>query len=140
MVGKKQKNKFDRRGWLRVVEAFLAVLIVFGTVLIILSNQEQRADISQGVYEQQRYILELISKNNSLRAEVISGNNEEINKTIQSLIPSSWNFVTRICGLDEICSNPGIYENKEVYATEVLITSTLTQYAPKKLRLFVWMK
>ena len=67
-------------------------------------------------------------------------NNEEIRLAISEMIPASWNFATKICDLDGICANPGTYENKNVYATEVLITSNLTMYNPKKLRFFVWGK
>ena len=138
-------NRIDRKAWLRIVEAFLAILIIFGVVLIILSRQGQRADISDDVYEKQRQILNVISKNNSLRTEIISENNvkidnPKINAAISNMVPSSWNFATNICGLDDICSNPGIYENKDIFATEVIVTSNLTDYSPQKLRFFVWAK
>jgi hypothetical protein len=133
-------NKKNRRAWLRIIEAFLAVLIIFGAVLVILSKQPTGTDISEGVYERQRQILEIISKNDSLRSEIINEKNEEINNTISKIIPASWNFATNICDLNEICSNPGTYENKNIYATEVIITSNLTKYNPKKLRFFVWGK
>ena len=140
----KRINQKDRKAWLRIIESFLAVLIVIGAVLVILSKQEQRADISESVYEKQRYILDIISKNESLRGEIITTsntqNNSLINGVIQGLVPASWNFATNICRLNETCSNPGNYESKEIFATEVLVTSTLTSYSPKKLRFFVWMK
>jgi len=136
----KKINRRDRKAWLRIVEAFLAVLIIMGTVLVILSKQEQKTDISNIVYERQREILNVISKNDSLRTEIIAGNNLKVNETIQTLIPSSWNFATNICELDGICANLGSYQNKEIYATEVIVTSTLTEYSPKKLRFFVWVK
>ena len=77
-------NKKDRKAWLRIIEAFLAILIIFGAVLVILSRQEQKPDISEGVYERQRQILEIISKNNSLRADIIAGDNTQVNRTIQN--------------------------------------------------------
>ena len=52
-------NKKDRKAWLRIIEAFLAILIIFGAVLVILSRQPEQADISEGVYERQRQILEV---------------------------------------------------------------------------------
>ena len=136
----KKRNKRDRKAWLRIVEAFLAVLMIMSTVLVILSKQEQKTDISNIVYERQREILNVISKNDSLRADIIAGNNLNVNKTIQTLIPSSWEFATNICNLNNACPNPGNYQNKEIFATEVVVTSTLTEYSPKKLRFFVWVK
>jgi hypothetical protein len=133
-------NNKDRKAWLRIVEAFLAILIIFGAVLVILAKQDPKADIGEGVYERQRQILEIISKNDSLRSSIIAEDNSKVNAAISTMIPPSWNFAINICNLDNICPNPGSYENKDVYATEVVITSTLTQYSPKKLRFFVWSK
>lgn len=136
-------KKLDRKAWIRIVEAFLAILIIIGAVLIIISRQEPKIDISQDVYEKQRQILDVISKNNSLREKIIIGENLEVNNIILKLAPGSWNFAINICELDKICSNPvestEIYE-KNVYVTEVIVTSNLTKYSPKKLRFFVWVK
>ena len=137
-------NTKERKAWLRIVEAFLAILIIFGAVLVILARQPAKADISEDVYETQRQILDVISKNNELRSEIINTtntqNNIKVHTAISSMIPASWNFATNICNLDMICANPGNYENRDVYSTEVLITANLTIYNPKKLRFFVWSK
>ena len=133
-------QKKDIKAWLRIVEAFIAILIVMGVVLVVLSNQSSGANISESVYEKQRQILNIISKNNEMRAYVLAGNNVEINNFISDMVPASWNYATEICDLDSICNSAQTPNDKEVYTTEVVITSTLTQYSPKKLRFFVWMK
>ena len=43
----------NNRGWVRIVEAFLAILIVSAGLLIVLSRQPDRYDISEDVYEKQ---------------------------------------------------------------------------------------
>jgi len=131
-------QKKDIKAWLRIVEAFIAILIIIGIVLTILSKQSPGANISESVYEKQRNILNIISKNNGLRVYVLAGNNVEINNVIDDMIPVSWNYATEICELDSICNSASTPNDKEVYTTEVVITSTLTQYSPKKLRFFVW--
>ena len=133
-------QKKDIKAWLRIVEAFIAVLIVIGVVLVVLTKQGPGVNISESVYEKQRNILNIISKNNGLRAYVLAGNNAEINNVIDDMVPASWNYATEICELDSICNSASTPNDKEVYTTEVVITSTLTQYSPKKLRFFVWMK
>lgn len=56
------------------------------------------------------------------------------------LVPGEWDYSTNICNLTLICPNPvNVYE-KEVYSTEIVITSNLTKYSPKKLRFFVWVE
>ena len=43
----------NKKAWLRIVEAFLAILIILSTILIIISRQDNNADISEEVYEKQ---------------------------------------------------------------------------------------
>ncbi len=133
-------NKIDKKAWLRIIEAFLAVLIITGAVITLLSRQKQTDDISDIVYSRQRKILDIISKNDTLRKGIILGDNTEVDKTISQLLPPTWAFATNICSINDICPNPGDYEDKEVYATEIIITSTLESYSPKKLRFFVWVR
>jgi len=53
-------------------------------------------------------------------------------------IPADLNFTARICNIDDICGLDSY--RKEVYAKERIISSTLKEYSPKKIRLFVWEK
>jgi len=134
-------RKLDRRAWLRILEVFIAILLVMGSVLVILARSPSTSDISEEVYEKQRQILDIISKNDSLRKDIIIEKNLEVNNTISKMLPNHWKFATRICGLDNMCplDLAGTYEN-DVYSTEVVISSNLTQYSPKKLRFFVWVE
>jgi len=133
-------RKKDTKAWLRIVEAFIAVLIVIGVVLVVLSKQSPGANISEEVYEKQRQILNIISKNSGLRGDVLNENDGGINNAISDMVPNSWNYAIEICGLNEICNSDETPNNKEVYTTEIVITSTLSNYNPKKLRFFVWAK
>ena len=132
--------KKDIKAWLRIVEAFIAILIVMGVVLVVLSNQGAGKDIGEDIYEKQRQVLNIISKNNGMRAYVLAGNNAEINNFISDMVPANWNYAIEICDLDSICNSVSTPNDKEIYTTEVVITSTLNDYNPKKLRFFVWMK
>tara|TARA_Y100000034_G_C6813965_1_gene366023 strand:- start:38 stop:457 length:420 start_codon:yes stop_codon:yes gene_type:complete len=130
----------DKKAWLRIVEAFLAIMIIAGTVLIITIRQKSEIDISGDVYEKQRQILEIISKNNDLRSDILLEENTNVDNTIRRLISGEWDFSTNICNINLICPNPVSVNEKEVFATEVVVTSNLTKYSPKKLRFFVWAK
>lgn len=139
-------NKIDRRAWIRILEVFLAILLIIGSILVIISRKAPESDLSNEVYQRQRQILDIISKNDSLRDDIIINDNTRVNEAISKLAPNSWNFTTSICSINSMeCINPAaesdtsLYE-KNVYATEVLVTSNLTYYSPKKLRFFVWMK
>jgi hypothetical protein len=135
-------ERMNKKGWLKIIEVFLAIMIILGAILIIFAKRTPQADIAEEIYESQRQILELVSKNNTLRSEIIKTperkNNAIVNEFIANIAPISWKFSTNICELDSICANPINIHYSNVYSTEVMITSNLTDYSPKKLRLFVW--
>ena len=61
----------NKKGFIRILEAIFAIMLIMGAVLIIISNNLQTADISEEAYEKQRYILEIISNNEGMRNEII---------------------------------------------------------------------
>jgi len=135
------KKRFDRKAWIRILEVFLAILIIMGFILVIKNKQIPQAGSDEEVYEMQRQILSLISKNDELRQEILIGQNQQVDEFISKLIPNTWNFSTNVCDIELNCPNPvdssELYE-KNIYASEIVITSNLTYYNPKKLRFFVW--
>ncbi len=131
-------KRMNKRGWLRIVEAFLAVTIILGAVLFFTAKQTIHKDPSEEIYQREKEILEIISKNDSLRDKVINEDINGVNVEVSKLVPSNWKYQVRICNISNICSYQGDYINKELYSSEIIITSTLTKYDPKKLRLFVW--
>ena len=145
------KRKMNKKAWLRIVEALIAVLIVVGSVLVIMSQQNKNPDISEDVYKRQKQILDVLSKDEIARQLILDKNIPNVKSRIDKLIPSNWGFDINICDLDAICGafdpvgNP-LPIDREVYASEVVVSSTLTQYGdatlqkPQKLRFFVWMK
>ena len=136
----KKKNK---KAWLKIVEAFLAVMILLSAVLILSSRQIDVEDSSDQIIETQNKILSIISKNNTLRANVISGipaDKIKVDNAIESMLSPSLDFNTSICDISVVCNSVDLPTDREVYAREVIITSTLDKYKLKKLRLFVWMK
>lgn len=136
----------NKKAWLRIMEAFLAVLIVMSFMIITLSKENKKEDISEAVYEKQRYILEIISRDENLRSEIIgwsSGSDIPMTKElIKKTIPNSWNFTVSICKVDKIC-NIGTPNDKDIYVSETIITANLTNYpeeSSRKVMFFVWKK
>ena len=125
-----------KKGWIRIVEAFIAVLIV-ASVLILLVTRTPRGNQIENVHETQRFILEQIAANETLRGEILNNDNIQTENFIRSIAPVYWNFTTKVCEIEEIC-RMSFYLEKEIYADEILIASNLTKYSPKKLKLFVW--
>ena len=132
-----EKNK---RAWLRIIEAFLAVLIILSAVLIVMSkNKPVNLESSEDVYNKQRQILDIIVNDNFIREDIMNNNVQKVNDSISGMIPQSWGFATKICEINDIC-NAETPNDRDVYSSEAIIASTLNIYDPKKLRFFVWRK
>ena len=136
----KRKNK---KAWMRIIEAFVAIMIISGAVLVVLSKQTKKADISEAVYERQGDILGVMATNDSLRSEVLSGGGSGITNLIDLSLPNNWAYTTRICNIDEICNSAETPNDKDVYVSETIVSANLTDYPgrrTKKFRFFVWRK
>ncbi len=133
-------NKKNKKAWLRIVEAFLAILIVLAAVLTTMSRTKPVNFVNEEeVYAKQRQILDVIVKNDSLRENVIQNNTQEIKDFISGVIPKNWNFAISICELNDVCyaETPN---DRDIYSTEAMVSSTLIEYNPRKIKFFVWMK
>jgi len=64
-------NKKNNKGWIRIVEAFIAVLIVIGAAIIVVGGGIQIEGISEKVYDIEISILREIQLNNTLRSEIL---------------------------------------------------------------------
>ena len=128
----------NKRGWIRIVEAFIAILMIIGAILFIYVGQDQVPDISEDVHEKQSQILEVIVKNESLREDIIHDYNGRVDNIISNMIASNWDFATKICDVDDLCNLDITPNDRDVYVAERLVTSSLTEYSPKKIRFFVW--
>lgn len=137
----------NKKGWMRILEATVAVLIVSGVLITIYSGQPKRVDPSEEISRLQKSILNDIASDNNLRSHVL---NSEINTNydiliqyIREKIPSHLNFSLKICSLSEIsCKlDEEVFKtliDEEVFVEEIIISTDLSTYNPKKVRLFVW--
>lgn len=133
-----------RRGILRILEASIAVLIIF-TVIIsfaMLRRQTTERDLSEMIAP----LLEEAAKNNTLREEIISNSpnaSENILKLVESRIKEpNLNYSVRICEISDVCGIEyprGIPGN--LYAGSRVISSSLTSGAgSKRVSIFLWYK
>ena len=144
----------NKRGWIRIVEAFVAVLLITGVVLVLMNRGYLgKQDTSEKIYEIEISILREIELNNNLREEVLNYMGEVPVELTQSNFPQVYakigdriseydylNWKAMICKLDEVCTLSSYDPDKEVYAQSVAIAATSQTYSPKQLKLFVWMK
>lgn len=130
----------QKKGFIRIVEAMFAILIIMGAALVLISNNIHTSDISEQVYEKQRYILDVIANDEQMRQQIINNETDLVDRYIEKNIPSTWGFSTCVTEIDKICNNSPP-EADEVYVTESIISATTTTYtSSKKLRFFIWIE
>jgi hypothetical protein len=144
----------NKRGWLRVVEATTAVLLIIGATLLL-----SRANIVESQpkdYDQiGRTILEDIAINTTLRSKVIQydisqlniDSNKEIIDELNSFIKNrvrytNLNYTLVICEVKGLCFTKSYPEGiNEIYTAERIISTDVNQpiaQDPRRVKLFIW--
>lgn len=135
----------NKRGWLRIVEAFMAIIIILGVVLVLNQRaQTSSANIAEEIPRLEKNILDFVSQDSSLRSQVLSGNLSGVDNIVKVMIPAGYSYAIRNCTVNAtynpICSLD-FYIPQEVYADDTLIAANLTYFQPqeaKKLKIFIW--
>lgn len=165
MFGHGEKMIMNKKGWLRIAEAFLAILIIAGVIVVILTGKAgNNSSKEDAIYNLQKTILNELSNNQELRevvlnAEDLGGSSgvgvkdgrinrvyEEnepnylaIREFVSARIQAIFDFEVQICiDINDVCG-PEEYK-EEMYSNEIVVSSTLETYAPRKLKLFIWEK
>lgn len=147
----------NRRGWIRIVEALVAIMII-ATAILLITPRNQNPDFEKEIHTKQRAILEVIAQNDTYRNEIVtinsartgpctivpSGGPHTFMDFIQKNLPSTWDFAITVCDLVSFNNNvlpPNCVSN--LYVSETIIsippsrrlTSTQT-----KVQLYGWLK
>lgn len=133
---KQKTNKMrNKKAWLRIAEAFIAILLIAG-VLIYLYSNASKSSKSEQIYSIEKTILNDIASDDALRSDILNNNIDNARNFAFKRIPSGYSFELKICEVNDIC-NLNTYK-EEVYSSEKVISSTLQKYNPKKLKIFMW--
>ena len=127
----------NKKGWIKIVEAFLAIVLLAGVILAVYNSQPRTISNTE-IQSIESSLIDEISENTLFRNDILDNKATNIESFIASRIPGNLGFAVKICSLEEIC-NVDVYQ-KEIYAKERIISSTLQEYSPKKLKIFIWMK
>lgn len=128
----------NKKAWIRIAEAAIAIMMLASVILVFIGRQAEKQDIGEVMYMIQHNILEEASKNDSIRSAVLSQNVIPVNSFVRDRLPAGMNFTIRICNPAELCEIEA--PSKEMYVDDVMVSSTLQQYQPKKVRFFVWIE
>lgn len=127
----------NKKGWIKIAEAFIAVILIAAIMLTVYAVPKKTRS-NEVILNTEDSILDEIAQNEKLRQDVMDNNVSDINSLVSSRIPGNLNFTIKICSIDDVCGID-IYR-KEMYARERIISSSLIEYNPKKLKIFMWEK
>lgn len=144
MRGKKQKGK---RGWIKVIEAFVSILFLISVVSIIIHSDNFQSKERPILKEKQVEILNGIQLNSSLRNEILLFSSYDLNSSsvgfpaglkshMESNKINNAECILKICPVNENCEIE--LSKDEIYAQSVLITSSHTDYNPKIAKIFCY--
>lgn len=134
----------NKKGWIKIVEAFIAIMLVTIIFLIVLNKGfENKDDDFPRIHEAEIIILREIQLDNDLRSDVLGVNpgsdgllwvgfpNEKV--------PNYLICEAKICNIGDLCVlNDPI--QTDIYSESVIISANLTVFDPKQLKLFCWKK
>lgn len=129
----------NKKGWIRIVEAFIAVLLITGVALILINRTfPGTSDLSGRVYNTELSILRKVQLDEDLRADILSNTvSLGINNTINSKKPTYLDCQAIICDINTPCSiNPNTQGS--IYVQSAIISANATTYNLKELKLFCW--
>ncbi len=137
----------NKRGWLRIFEAVIAILLITSVLLILIQKGHfGTLSNSQEVYTLQVEVLREIELDPYMRSEILSAelNSEEVPldvvQRINNRMPQYFECKSKICLLEEICSLSSFPPEKDIYAQSVAIAANTNQYSPRQLKMFCWRK
>jgi hypothetical protein len=145
-------NMKNKRGWIEILEAFFAIMLVAVFLIIVLNNSNKEGDdFAYEVYQIQISILREIQINDTMREDIASAEEplpiewddsrfpESVKNKILERTPNYLECVGKICNTIGECNPPEI-KGKDVYANFVTITTTLGEEVFRKINLFCWNK
>ena len=148
---KNNNFKKNKKGWIRMIESFIAILFLAGVIIFIVGNvsSDRRNSFSE-IAEISKGILGEIQTNESLRQEIIDtqGNINWTDENFPILTkekigektPLWLSCEANICSISENCllteQRKDEIGKKDIYSDSVMIFSTLTTHNPRIIKLF----
>ncbi len=128
----------NKGGWIRIVEATFASIIVLGVLFFLTVRDTGLSE--QDLSSLGRSVLDEVAVNQTLRSYVLTDNFVALNDSVATKISQGYlDYEVRICPIQEICGK-SVYTPGNVYAAERVISASVNEdiFNPKKVRLFIW--
>jgi len=142
-------KKINKKGWIKIIEAFMAIVLLLGFLMVLLVQINKNNQNNSLVEDNNLKILKGIETNQSLKSSALStsipsnsnetsGFPDDLKNYLGNSTFSGQNCLLYICEVEGECNLNNEIKEKEVYSSEVLIFSNLTYYSPRKLKVFCY--
>lgn len=136
----------NKRGWLRIIEAGIGILIIIGVLLII--NHSRASSSGFDLSKELSKALEEMSRNKVLREKIVSGSSDaetDVETSAKNIMGrTNIAYKAKVCNIAEACALSGLGENRDIWSAERIISinvdNTAQYSAPKRVRIFAWQK
>ena len=134
----------NKKGWIKIVEAFIAIMLVTIIFLIVLNKGfENKDDDFSRIHEAEIVILREIQLDDELRSDILDVNpgSDGLSWTgfPDEKVPNYLVCEAKICNIGYLCVLNDPLQT-DIYSDSVIISATLTEFDPKQLKLFCWKK
>lgn len=135
----------NKRGWIRITEAVVAILIMSSVLIVLYTNETPNVSYSDYVFNLQTRILMDVADRADLRNATLYSTETAIQPKLKEYfdlsIPSNFNYTVIVCSLSAPSCNANLVGiEKEIFVEDRIISSNLEKYDPKMLRLYIWEK
>jgi len=144
----------NKRGWIRILESTIAVMIVAGVLIVFYAKQvDMEGGPADYFHSLQRHVLMDISSSSDLRVLALNNDEAGLSLFIDGRVPDAFGYYLRVCELGNMTDYCKIDEvgvvaetrDKDVFVEQIIVSADLgdgsnAKYDPKKVRLFVWEK
>jgi hypothetical protein len=134
----------NKKGWIKIAEAFLAILLLTTILLIIITGQDVKEEKGKIMNQMQGDFLRRIQLNETFREDILmieedglpTNSSDELGlNDLNQLITEEFgnNCFLNLCLPEDPCEVE-IEGNYEVYTKDILITCNKHLYSPKKVK------
>ncbi|MEK6852979.1 MAG: hypothetical protein AABX59_03810 [Nanoarchaeota archaeon] len=134
--------RIDKKGFVRILEAAIAIIIIllfiyFITVPTFIRKSESQ---QEEIYKFELSILEEISETPSLREAVLNEDTTTIDSYVKAkLQEKNLQGAASICEINEVCIAQNL-PTQDIYVKETIISTTLEAQSlqPKRIAIYAW--
>ncbi|MEK6918859.1 MAG: hypothetical protein AABW73_02360 [Nanoarchaeota archaeon] len=141
------KQNDDKKGIIRIIESFLAILLILGATVLVFSRFTDNNLESQSISSNEKAIMEQLANNAELRGIIINTDvnndngvatsvDQKIIDFVSKRVQAGYEYEIKICKLESICASSSYHE--QVFAEERVISSNINDYSPRKIKIYEW--